>query len=139
MCSICEKNKCTGCGTCAEICPINCITMKYDKEGYFPFERIRPVVAEILKTVIADGKGIEINTSSHRYGLRDLTPSRDILRLYRDLGGEVITIGSDSHKKEHLGAYVRETMGEMKELGFKAYYTFDKMIPVPHYFKAPLA
>ena len=112
---------------------------RYDKEGYFPFERIRPVVAEILKTVIADGKGIEINTSSHRYGLRDLTPSRDILRLYRDLGGEVITIGSDSHKKEHLGAYVRETMGEMKELGFKAYYTFDKMIPVPHYFKAPLA
>ena len=38
MCSICEKNKCTGCGTCAEICPINCITMKYDKEGYlYPY------------------------------------------------------------------------------------------------------
>ena len=84
------------------------------------------------------GKGIEINTSSHRYGLSDLTPSRDILRLYRDLGGEVITIGSDSHKKEHLGAFVRETMEEMKMLGFKAYYTFDKMIPEPHYFKAPL-
>ena len=111
---------------------------RYDKAGYFPFEKIRPIVTEILKTVIADGKGIEINTSSHRYGLRDLTPSRDILRLYRDLGGEVITIGSDSHKKEHLGAFVRETMDEMKALGFKAFYTFDKMVPVPHYFKAPL-
>lgn len=111
---------------------------RYDKAGYFPFEKIRPIVAEILRTVIDDGKGIEINTSSHRYGLSDLTPSRDILRLYRDLGGEVITIGSDSHKKEHLGAFVRETMEEMKMLGFKAYYTFDKMIPEPHYFKAPL-
>ncbi|MCR5811460.1 MAG: histidinol-phosphatase HisJ family protein [Lachnospiraceae bacterium] len=111
---------------------------RYDKAGHFPFERIRPIVAEILRTVIADGKGIEINTSSHRYGLRDLTPSRDILRLYRDLGGEVITIGSDSHKKEHLGAFVRETMEEMKTLGFKTYYTFDKMVPVPHYFQAPL-
>ena len=106
---------------------------RYDKAGAFPFERIRPIVTEILKTVIADGKGIEINTSSHRYGLSDLTPSRDILRMYRDLGGEVITIGSDSHKKEHLGAFVRETMNEMKALGFKAFYTFDKMAPVPHY------
>ena len=106
---------------------------RYDKAGYFPFEKIRPIVAEILRTVIEDGKGIEINTSSHRYGLSDLTPSRDILRLYRDLGGEVITIGSDSHKKAHLGAFVRETMDEMKALGFKAFYTFDKMAPVPHY------
>ena len=111
---------------------------RYDKAGYFPFEKIRPIVAEILRTVIDDGKGIEINTSSRRYGLSDLTPSRDILRLYRALGGEVITIGSDSHKKEHLGAFVRETMDEMKALGFKAFYTFDKMVPVPHYFKAPL-
>ena len=108
---------------------------RYDKAGYFPFEKIRPIVAEILRTVIDDGKGIEINTSSHRYGLSDLTPSRDILRLYRDLGGEVITIGSDSHKKAHLGAFVCETMDEMKALGFKAFYTFDKMVPVPHYFK----
>ena len=106
---------------------------RYDKAGYFPFEKIRSIVTEILKTVIADGKGIEINTSSHRYGLSDLTPSRDILRLYRDLGGEVITIGSDSHKKAHLGAFVRGTMDEMKALGFKAFYTFDKMAPVPHY------
>ena len=108
---------------------------RYDKAGYFPFEKIRPIVAEILRTVIDDGKGIEINTSSRRYGLSDLTPSRDILRLYRDLGGEVITIGSDSHKKAHLGAFVCETMDEMKALGFKAFYTFDKMVPVPHYFK----
>ena len=111
---------------------------RYDKAGYFPFEKIRPIVTEILRTVIDDGKGIEINTSSHRYGLSDLTPSRDILRLYRDLGGEVITIGSDSHKKEHLGAFVRETMDEMKALGFNALYTFDEMVPAPHYFKAPL-
>ena len=45
----------------------------------------------------------------------------------------MITIGSDSHKKAHLGAFVRETMDEMKALGFKAFYTFDKMAPVPHY------
>ena len=105
---------------------------RYDNAGTFPFEKIRPIVTEILKTVIADGKGIEINTSSHRYGLQNLTPSADILRLYRELGGRILTIGSDSHRKEHLGTYILDTMEEAKKLGFEESYTFDQMRPIPH-------
>jgi len=105
---------------------------RYDRAGAFPFEKIRPIVAEILKTAIADGKGIEVNTSSHRYGLSDLTPSADILRLYRALGGRIITIGSDSHKPEHLGACIRETMAALRDLGYDTFYTFDRMNPIPH-------
>ena len=52
---------------------------RYDKAGVYPFEKLKPILTKILKTVIADEKGIEVNTSSHRYGLKDLTPSRDIL------------------------------------------------------------
>lgn len=107
---------------------------RYDSAGPWPFEKLRPILTEILKTVIADGKGIEVNTSCHRYGLRDLTPSRDILRLYRELGGTVLTIGSDSHKKEHLGAFIRETMDELKEMGFEQFCTFEGMKPVFHRF-----
>lgn len=103
---------------------------RYDSAGPWPFEKLRPILTEILKTVIADGKGIEVNTSCHRYGLKDLTPSRDILRLYRELGGTVLTIGSDSHKKEHLGAFIRETMDELKEMGFEQFCTFEGMKPV---------
>ena len=105
---------------------------RYDNAGAFPFEKIKPIVTEILKTVIADGKGIEINTSSHRYGLQDLTPSADILRLYRELGGRILTIGSDSHRKEHLGTYIADTMEEAKKLGFDVIYTFDQMRLIPH-------
>lgn len=105
---------------------------RYDKAGYYPFEKIRPLVTEILKTVIGDGKGIEVNTSSYRYGLPDLTPSRNILRLYRELGGTIITIGSDSHKKEHLGFYIQETKQELMKLGFSQFCTFDKMKPIYH-------
>ncbi len=76
--------------------------------------------------MIADGKGIEVNTSSHRYGLSDLTPSRDILKLYRELGGNILTIGSDSHKPEHLGAFIDETKQELKILGFKEFCTFNR-------------
>ena len=105
---------------------------RYDNAGAFPFERIRPIVTEILKTVIRDGKGIEINTSSYRYGLKDLTPSADILRLYYELGGRIITIGSDSHRKEHLGAYLTETADVLKGLGYKEIYTFNRMRPISH-------
>lgn len=105
---------------------------RYDKAGVYPFEKLKPILTKILKTVIADGKGIEINTSSHRYGLKDLTPSRDILKLYKELGGKIITIGSDSHKPEHLGAFVDETKEELKSLGFEYICTFDKMKPVYH-------
>ena len=108
------------------------LIVRYDKLGTCPFKKIEPFVAEILKMVIADGKGIEINTSSFRYGLRDLTPSRDILRLYKDLGGKILTIGSDCHKKEHLGSRIVEIREELKRLGFNEFCTFDKMKPSFH-------
>ena len=105
---------------------------RYDKASSFPFEKIRSIIEKILITVITDGKGIEVNTSSHRYGLSDLTPSIDILRLYRDLGGKIITVGSDSHRKEHLGAYIAETLNILKTIGYKEVYTFEQMQPIPH-------
>lgn len=105
---------------------------RYDEAGIYPFENVKPMIEEILKIVIADGKGIELNTSFHRYGLSDSMPSREILKLYRELGGEVITIGSDSHKPEHLGAYIDEGHEILKSLGYKQFCTFENMKPIFH-------
>ena len=105
---------------------------RYDMAGIYPFVKVRPMIAEILKIVIADGKGIEVNTSSHRYGLTDSMPSDEILRLYKDLGGSIITIGSDSHAPEHLGTYIEEAKAQLREIGFHSFCTYDKMRPVFH-------
>jgi len=111
---------------------------RYDKTGVYPFAKIQDKIAEILKIVIADGKGIELNTSSVRYkihnaqGEHELTPSKEILALYKELGGRIITTGSDSHKPEHLGAYIAEQSQELKKLGFKEICTFEKMQPIFH-------
>ncbi|MCD8097494.1 MAG: histidinol-phosphatase HisJ family protein [Lachnospiraceae bacterium] len=99
---------------------------RYDPVGDFPFSEVAPVIEQILKRVIADGRGIEVNTSCYRYGL-DMTPCREILGMYRDLGGEILTIGSDSHKREHLGDYIPETLNELKGMGFKHICTFEQM------------
>ena len=40
------------------------LLVRYDKAGRYPFDKVRDLVAEILKQAIADGKGIEVNTSS---------------------------------------------------------------------------
>lgn len=108
------------------------LIVRYDPAGVYPFEKLKPVITEILKQVIKDGKGIELNTSFHRYNLKDSQPSRAILNLYKELGGTIITIGSDSHKESHLGAYVDEAQEILKEVGFEYYCTFEKMKPIYH-------
>ena len=107
---------------------------RYDPFGDYPFENVRDVVAEILRRVIEDGKGIEVNTSGIRYGLDDFQPSRQVLELYRDLGGTVVTVGSDSHRPEHLGSYLRLAYRELEELGFEGVWTFECREGTPHRF-----
>lgn len=96
------------------------------------FEKNQLMLEKILKVVIKDKKGIEVNTSSERYGINDLTPSKKILELYFQLGGQVITIGSDSHEPEHLAFRINETKKILKEIGFTRFCTFDKMKPIFH-------
>lgn len=104
---------------------------RYDKT-YYGFEKTKDIVAEILTQAINDGKGIEVNTSCFRYHIPDLTPSVDILKLYKDLGGEIITIGSDSHAVSQLGFEIADVREQLAELGFEHFYTFDKMQPTRH-------
>lgn len=105
---------------------------RYDPDGPYPFANVREYIAEILRVVIEDGKGIELNTSTHRYGLSNTMPSRHILELYRDLGGEILTVGSDSHAPGCVGGYIRDGQEYLQELGFKNICTFKNMAPVFH-------
>lgn len=105
---------------------------RYDNEGEYPFEKFMNIIKEILSLAIQKGKGIEVNTSSFRYALNDLTPSRDILRLYKELGGTIITIGSDTHTEEYVGDKVSHIQEELKKLGFTKFCTFEKMKAIFH-------
>lgn len=105
---------------------------RYDSGEDDLFEDDREIITKILKKVIADGKGIEFNTSYHRYGLKDTQPSIDILKLYRELDGTIITIGSDSHRAEHLGEGIEEGKRILKDLGYEYFCTFKGMKPIWH-------
>ncbi len=105
---------------------------RYDDYGEYPFLKTKDIVAEILSHLIENDKGIELNTSSFRYNLEDLMPRKEILKLYKDLGGKIITIGSDSHQCAHLGYKIKEMKEVLKNIGFKYFCTFDKMSPQFH-------
>ena len=109
------------------------LMVRYDKRGAYPFAKVKDIVTEILKTAINDNKGIELNTSSWRYGLKDTQPCREILKLYHDLGGEILTLGSDAHTPDYLYAHMNEARDILKnEIGFRHFCTFDKMRPFFH-------
>ena len=109
------------------------LMVRYDRKGAYPFAKVKDIVTEILKTAIENHKGIELNTSSWRYGLKDTQPCREILKLYRDMGGEILSLGSDAHTPDYLYAHMNDARDILKnEIGFKYFCTFDKMRPAFH-------
>lgn len=75
-------------------------------------------LAEILRIVIENGKGIEVNTSGLRQSAKECLPDFDIIRFYKQLGGEIITIGSDAHTADDVGKGVRSAIEMIQCAGF---------------------
>lgn len=89
----------------------------------------REVTDEILKALVAAGKGIELNTAGLKYGLGWAHPHPELLRRYRELGGEIVTVGSDGHRAEHY-AYGFDMAGDiLKAAGFSYYTVFRARKP----------
>ncbi|WP_042220461.1 histidinol-phosphatase HisJ family protein [Oceanobacillus manasiensis] len=90
------------------------------------------LLQQIFKQVIADGRGIELNTSGFRYGLNSGMPSTDILKLYKDCGGEILTLGSDSHVERTVGYGFKEALELLQSIGFSYITTFSERKPSFH-------
>jgi histidinol-phosphatase (PHP family) len=83
----------------------------------------------LLSRLIDRGRGIEVNTSGMRQG-NGPYPGEDILTLYRRLGGEIVTIGSDGHRPQDAGAQIAEAAELLRTLGFRYYAEYYKRKPV---------
>ena len=99
-------------------------------DGFAPEGLYMPYIDEILKIAISDGKGLEINTSSFKYGIGEHgTPTQPILKRYYELGGEIITIGSDAHRIPNIGAHIEDSMDMLVEVGFRYFAVFKERRP----------
>ena len=100
-----------------------------NKDSEYTYEKYQDVLDDILKLLIEKGKGIEINTGGVKSGLKELHPCTAIIKRYRELGGEIITIGSDAHTPEHIAAHFDRAESILKECGFQYYTMFEKRTP----------
>ena len=90
----------------------------------------REIVDEILKILVRKGKGMEINTSGvDRCG--DFLPGEAFFRRFKELGGEIVTVGSDAHNAQRVGQYSDRACEMMKDI-FGYVCTFENRKPIFH-------
>jgi len=100
------------------------------REQEYSYSRFADEIDEILRYLIEHGKGLEVNTAGLKYGLPFAHPHPDVLKRYKELGGEIITVGADAHKPEHVGYDFNIVDNILEACGFKYYAEFIKRIPV---------
>lgn len=109
-------------------CPFRYINGKYNLG--LEIAQYEQKIEKILRKIIQKGIALEVNTSSFD-GLGDFMPSTDILKKYHDMGGYLITLGSDAHMQEHASCHFDKAMETIKEIGFKHIYYYLKRKPYP--------
>lgn len=102
------------------------------KDAEYSYDKYKDILDKILETILEKEKGIEINTGAIGYQLKDLNPCSDLIRRYKELGGEIITIGSDAHKPEAIGRGFDRAANVLSSCGFKYYTTFEQRTPEFH-------
>lgn len=103
-------------------CPVRYMTTKYGRPT--DVMRYEGQIRQILQKVIDRKLALEWNTG----GLRQ---NEEVFAMYRHMGGELITIGSDAHHQDNIGRRFGETRQALKDCGFTHYYYYKNRIPQP--------
>lgn len=99
------------------------------KDQNYSYDKYKDIFDAILELLIEKEKGIEINTGGLRAGLKETNPCMDVLKRYRELGGEIITVGSDAHITKDIAFQFDKAREILLECGFKYYTVFEKRYP----------
>jgi histidinol-phosphatase (PHP family) len=83
-------------------------------------------IRTVLRAAIEAGAGLEINTSGLRQSPGEPYPTLTVLRWYRELGGEIVSVGSDAHHSSDLGIGIAAALDLARQAGFRAVATFEQ-------------
>ena len=89
----------------------------------------REAIDAIFKALIRTDKALEVNTSGLRQGLGKTFPDLPLVKRYRELGGRLVTLGSDAHRTADLASGIPEGMAMLREAGFTEYHVYQKHTP----------
>lgn len=97
---------------------------------YYNLKTYGDCIDPILRELIRKDKALEVNTGGYKYGMGEPNPGWDVVRRYRELGGKLITIGSDAHVPGYLGYEFEKTASLLKKCGFREYAVYHRHEPV---------
>lgn len=100
-----------------------------EKDKHYSYAKYQDLFDTMLTLLLEKEKGIELNTGSLRSGTKDVSPCREVLKRYRELGGEIITIGSDAHCAKDIAADFHLASEILSDCGFHYYCIFEKRLP----------
>ncbi len=100
--------------------------MGYEVYAEYNLARYEDVIRAVLASCIARGLTLELNTWSVRRSIRRITPAPEILRWYREMGGERVTLGSDAHQPERIAQDFDTAMAALREVGIRYVTQFQK-------------
>ena len=100
-----------------------------DHSDFDSYNDNKKIIDEILISLIKKEKGIEVNSSGFRFGCNNPHPSIEILKRYKNLGGKILTIGSDAHKYWELSRDLDITLDVLEECGFDTINIFHQRKP----------
>lgn len=95
----------------------------------YSYERYQDILDAILKKLISMGKGIELNTGGYHYGLGEPNPCTAVIKHYKELGGEIITIGADAHTPDKVAYAFDQAECVLQHCGFRYYTVFKDRHP----------
>jgi histidinol-phosphatase (PHP family) len=103
------------------------LVKRYGTAHYGPFDpgAFEDEIRAVLQAAIDVGLGLEVNTSGLRQRVGEPYPGLTVLRWYRELAGEILTVGSDAHDVDNLGAGIAEALDLVQAAGFQAIASFE--------------
>lgn len=101
-----------------------------NKNKFYNYAAYSEVLDKILLTLIKKEKALEVNTAGFKYDLNTTNPSYEVLKRYHDLGGILITVGSDAHNVNYVGNRFEVLEEMLKKCGFNKYFIYEKRQPI---------
>ncbi len=99
---------------------------KMDRQ--YEYAKYQDIMDKILSYLIDREKALELNTAGIRKGMTEMNPRREVLKRYRGLGGELVTVGSDAHRAQDVASAFDKAQEFLEECGFDYYTVYNGRI-----------
>lgn len=96
----------------------------------YELSAFKDIIEAILETLIRKDKSLEVNTMGYFHKLGGPNPNYSVLTRYFEMGGELLTIGSDAHVPDNIGYEFELVESELKKIGFRSYTTYKNRKPI---------